>query len=997
MRNRGMLWGGMLLAAVLLVLAVFAAAAGREAALGAPLSAAAAPTRPPTPQDVPPRPPLAAQDVPGQSTATPLRQVGPDAYGYMVSDNTEPNGPAYNYIAAGNVLPDMTGDEVTQTITLPFAVTIYDRTSFTLTLDANGIAYIPQGYCDTVDCWTNLRLPNAVAPPALIAPFWDDLVIPDSPASGGVYTDVIGTAPTRTFLVEWRNVGFYHENGSVTFEIQFHENSNQIDFEYAAVDGLRATGTSATVGIQNYAQTTGIMYSFEESALNAGRAVRFVALVNPGNQTANIAGCNNAVFNGRVVNPATVGVAFSLAVVDSNPLFHSTVAPLDTGVISPGLSVPFEVVVNVPPGSPIGSTNVTTLTVQSTNPAFPLGESVRLTTLLNSTGADFVPDSGSASGTAGSVKTYTTSLYNQSGTATSFNLTTAGNSWPTTVSPQHTGVMAPGAGISVTVQVTIPTTSQAGEADVVVVTASAQSSGSCNYYGTAQFTTFNGSQVQRHPLPEPRQRHAMVDYPANGRVYLLGGVTTNNDMDLPIEEYDARADTWTPRRSLLLPVSNAGAGLLGDTIYLPGGFNGNTAVSVLQTYHPPTDGATIVSSDPLPAPRYGAGVVGLGGKLYVIGGSDNVTSTRTVYIYDPAQPAGTRWSRGADMPTARVFLAAAAVNGRIYAIGGITNVTAPVDLATVQIYDPASNSWSQGAPLQTPRGGAAAIGLDSGLPCGGYLYVFGGGWFTPQASGERYNPATGEWAPLAPLATARRTLAAAYASNGHLLLATGGYNGIVLTSIDAVACGGIFATPTPTPIGGVPTATPAPTHTPTPGPCAITFSDVHPADYFYTPVTYLACRNVISGYADGTYRPGANMTRGQLSKVVVLSNGWPLASPAQGHFSDVPPGHPFYNYIETAYAHGIISGYADGTFHPSANVSRGQICKIVVLAQGWPLANPAVGHFSDVPPGHPFYSYIETAYGHGIISGYADGTFRSEREATRGQVAKIVYLALGNP
>ena len=32
-----------------------------------------------------------------------------------------------------------------------------------------------------------------------------------------------------------------------------------------------------------------------------------------------------------------------------------------------------------------------------------------------------------------------------------------------------------------------------------------------------------------------------------------------------------------------------------------------------------------------------------------------------------------------------------------------------------------------------------------------------------------------------------------------------------------------------------------------------------------------------------------------------------------------------------------------------------------------------------------------------IISGYADATFRSEREATRGQVAKIVYLALGNP
>ena len=31
------------------------------------------------------------------------------------------------------------------------------------------------------------------------------------------------------------------------------------------------------------------------------------------------------------------------------------------------------------------------------------------------------------------------------------------------------------------------------------------------------------------------------------------------------------------------------------------------------------------------------------------------------------------------------------------------------------------------------------------------------------------------------------------------------------------------------------------------------FSDVHSSDYFYTPVTYLASRGVISGYGDGKY------------------------------------------------------------------------------------------------------------------------------------------------
>jgi hypothetical protein len=37
-----------------------------------------------------------------------------------------------------------------------------------------------------------------------------------------------------------------------------------------------------------------------------------------------------------------------------------------------------------------------------------------------------------------------------------------------------------------------------------------------------------------------------------------------------------------------------------------------------------------------------------------------------------------------------------------------------------------------------------------------------------------------------------------------------------------------------------------------------------------------------------------------------------------------------------------------------------------------------------VPPEDPFFCYIETAFDHGIIAGYADGTFRSGNNATRG-------------
>jgi hypothetical protein len=196
-----------------------------------------------------------------------------------------------------------------------------------------------------------------------------------------------------------------------------------------------------------------------------------------------------------------------------------------------------------------------------------------------------------------------------------------------------------------------------------------------------------------------------------------------------------------------------------------------------------------------------------------------------------------------------------------------------------------------------------------------------------------------------------------------------------------------------------PTSTPTVTNTPavTVTPCAITFTDVLPTDFFYEAVRYLYCNGVISGYSDNTFRPYANTTRGQLTKIVVIGFGLPLYTPPTPTFTDVPTTHTFYQYIETAAFEGLVSGYADGTFRPQNDVTRGQLSKIVVEAAGWPLVNPPTPTFTDVPTGHTFYEYVETAFDRGIISGYADGTFRPGNNATRGQISKIVHSAVTQP
>jgi hypothetical protein len=215
------------------------------------------------------------------------------------------------------------------------------------------------------------------------------------------------------------------------------------------------------------------------------------------------------------------------------------------------------------------------------------------------------------------------------------------------------------------------------------------------------------------------------------------------------------------------------------------------------------------------------------------------------------------------------------------------------------------------------------------------------------------------------------------------------YGGLLYFEGDAVP-------PTPTSTTP-PTATPTASPTATPQPCTISFTDVHPIDYFYEPVRYLFCSGVVSGYADGTFRPYNYTTRGQLTKIVVLAERWPINTTGGPHFTDVPEGSAFYTYVETVYHRDVVVGYPDHTFRPMNNVTRAQVAKIVVGAEGWPIDTVGGPHFTDVPATDSFYGYIETAYKHAIISGYNDGTFRPGNSATRGQISKIVYLAVTGP
>lgn len=116
-------------------------------------------------------------------------------------------------------------------------------------------------------------------------------------------------------------------------------------------------------------------------------------------------------------------------------------------------------------------------------------------------------------------------------------------------------------------------------------------------------------------------------------------------------------------------------------------------------------------------------------------------------------------------------------------------------------------------------------------------------------------------------------------------------------------------------------------------------------------------------------------------------------------FSDVAIDDPDRTYIEVAYELGIVNGYPDGTFRPDAEISRAEMTAMILRAIGWEKLAQTTPVTKGVYPdqdtiGDWALGYAILAQKTGIIKGYPDGTFRPLDQTTRSQAAVLVARML---
>ncbi len=166
------------------------------------------------------------------------------------------------------------------------------------------------------------------------------------------------------------------------------------------------------------------------------------------------------------------------------------------------------------------------------------------------------------------------------------------------------------------------------------------------------------------------------------------------------------------------------------------------------------------------------------------------------------------------------------------------------------------------------------------------------------------------------------------------------------------------------------------------------FTDIPANHQFNKEINHLVNLGAISGYQDGTYRASQQVTRGQAAKILAISLRMPLINPNQPTFKDVPKSNANYQYIETLAAKGIIGGYEDGTFRPGNSLSRAQMSKII--ANSFDLTERSFVMFQDVDRNAWYYPHIDQLATSKITTGYPDNTFKPNAIVTRGQIAAFV-------
>lgn len=165
------------------------------------------------------------------------------------------------------------------------------------------------------------------------------------------------------------------------------------------------------------------------------------------------------------------------------------------------------------------------------------------------------------------------------------------------------------------------------------------------------------------------------------------------------------------------------------------------------------------------------------------------------------------------------------------------------------------------------------------------------------------------------------------------------------------------------------------------------FSDITGSEYYAESADVLSELNIISGYTDGSFGPGKEITRAEMAAIicrVIDKENEASVSKSYTVFDDVDNSHWAVGYINIASDEGIVNGDGNGKFRPEDNVTYEEAIKMIVCAM-------KLDYNIKVDPKDWSAGYIQVAQKKGITN-KARGS--KGKPSSRGDVAVMIHGAI---
>ena len=173
------------------------------------------------------------------------------------------------------------------------------------------------------------------------------------------------------------------------------------------------------------------------------------------------------------------------------------------------------------------------------------------------------------------------------------------------------------------------------------------------------------------------------------------------------------------------------------------------------------------------------------------------------------------------------------------------------------------------------------------------------------------------------------------------------------------------------------------------------FTDVDTAKWYHLSVDYVLTHKMMNGVSSRAFAPNANLTRGMLVQILYNLEGKPKGTAA--NFSDVQADAWYAEAVGWAASNKVVTGYADGTFRPNAAVTREQAAAILYRYAQSKGIDVSVGEninslsYVDVQQASEYaIPALQWAVGAGVLNGKNGGRLAPTGTATRAEIAAIM-------